>query len=257
MRGPGYIIDDLVYDAANLRASICELEPTLALRAPGSIERLKELMDEAERLELQFEVFDYWKDGPDERWHVKIIDNSSRNFSGRNESIINAPGAPNYIHLYTSIMKALNWNLYHATRLMLSQKIITCLRQFLYLDPISSQEPTLSADIPSDVDIAYLITLHDRAETVVDKMIEDICASVAYHITPLAQHPSNVSAEADAPAVYGFFLLWPLIMMLASTQSARVGHYKNGRWEWIRNVLEYIDRGMGISQARVRISTFY
>ena len=257
MRGPSYIVDNLIYDAANLRADIGELEPALTLQTPDSLERLNLLIEEAEKLDLAFEGFDYWKDGPDEKWHIKDIDNSFRNFSGRNESIINGPGAPDRIHVYTSIIQALHWNLIYGSRLMLNQTIITCLRHFLHSDPDCSQEPAVFIDIPSDVDIVYYMTLYNRAEAVIDEMIEDICASVAFHISSAAQDPSNASSDADVPAINGFFLVWPLAMMMISTRMGRVGHFHDGRWEWIKSVLEFINRGMGISQAGAFINNFY
>ena len=257
MGGPWYIIDDIIYDAAIVRANFRELEPALAVKTPGSLERLKAVLEEAEQLEIQYEIFAYWKDGSNQSWRYDTIDNSYRNFSGRNESIINAPGAPECIHIYNSIMTAMQWNLYRAARVMLNQTIITCLRHLLPLDPISSQAPTFFADISSDVDILHYITLHNQAEAVVDQMIEDICASVAYHISPEMQCPSHISKAADVRAINGFFLLWPLAMMMMSTRTARVGHFKSGRREWIRSVLECINRGMGISQAGAFISRFY
>ena len=257
MGGPGYIVDDIIYDAATVRANFRELEPALAAKTPESLERLKSVIEEAEKLELQYEIFAYWKDGSDQKWRYDTIDNSSHNFSGRNESIINAPGAPEHIHIYMAVLKAMEWNLYRAARVMLNQTIITSLRHLLPLDPMSSQAPTFFADLSSDVDILHYIALHNRAEAVVDQMIEDICASVAYHISPAMQFPSHISELAGVPAINGFFLLWPLAMMMMSTRTARVGHFKSGRREWIRSVLECINRGMGISQAGAFISRFY
>ncbi|KAL8790282.1 MAG: hypothetical protein Q9195_006440 [Heterodermia aff. obscurata] len=132
------------------------------------------------------------------------------------------------IHIYSSGAMAYLWNLHRCTRIFLLQCIQDCVRRQKHISQL--QQPLrIYADEAE---------LEDKLSVLYD----GICASVPYLLGEIDQQ-GRLQPPRHGKAVGGFFLLWPLRLLLFR------GPSDEAQRAWIKKQLAYIRTNMGIHQA--------
>ena len=160
---------------------------------------------------------------------------------------------PGPIHGYNDIWTARHWNVYRSYRILCQAIILNCLERLIPTSEIAS----------SDV--------YRRTAATLQKMVDDICASVPYHLgfpAPIYDLEINTSpynfqdwSKDDydpptdnffrtaryrhAPATGGYFLIWELFV------AADVIVIPKTQRDWVVNRLRHIGAKYGLSQATV------
>lgn len=138
-------------------------------------------------------------------------------------------------HIYNGLIASHAWNNYRLARYTAHERIIGQLHK------LPEQGILLRSECAE---------LAGKSKTIMNEIVEDICASVPYHIGAITRpSASQVHPEgSDHPAAAGYSLTWYLF--LASSSQFAPPDLK--RWALMR--LENIGHAMGISQALVMAS---
>ena len=132
------------------------------------------------------------------------------------------------IHIYSSGAMACLWNLHRCTRIFLLQCIQDCIRRQNYLSQL--QHPLLISAEEAEPEDKLSI------------LYNDICSSIPYLLGEIDQQ-GRLQHLRHGKAVGGFFLLWPLRLLLFR------GPTNEAQRTWIKKQLAYIRANMGIHQA--------
>ncbi|RDK43167.1 C6 finger domain protein [Aspergillus phoenicis ATCC 13157] len=141
----------------------------------------------------------------------------------------------NIYHVYTDFWICNSWNQYRVARIIISDLILTCIRE-------------LNAGSPLPAD---LVTHTSQIRNTARQLASDVCASVPYYFTDsvfkLATGQAEMSSRYEIPSQQGFVrglvLLWPLAMAAATRG---LNHPLR---RWVLDCLQLIGHGMGIDQA--------
>ncbi|KAL2816061.1 hypothetical protein BDW59DRAFT_12123 [Aspergillus cavernicola] len=151
------------------------------------------------------------------------------------EEILRATPPP-YYHIYPDLWVAYVWNYIRTCRLLLHKEIRDQLAESMATPQSSSTE---------------LMNLHEVSERTSDRMISDICASVAQYFrhSPKIVHNTDAlpayseNAFSTVPSIAGaYFLLWPLMTSGHITESSV---YR----DWITRHCRVIGQLTGIKRA--------
>ncbi|PYI03110.1 hypothetical protein BO78DRAFT_400005 [Aspergillus sclerotiicarbonarius CBS 121057] len=124
------------------------------------------------------------------------------------------------IHLYRNLTISTAWNKYRSTRLILHELIINTVHT-CPLNIISHQERQ---------------TLLDQSQKMSRQIVQDICASVPYHL--------GTSDRGSNPTISGgITIVWPLLVTATSRFASRDFR------EWVMSCLDGIGHYLGINQA--------
>ncbi|PWY88786.1 C6 finger domain protein [Aspergillus sclerotioniger CBS 115572] len=141
----------------------------------------------------------------------------------------------NRYHIYSDFWACSSWNHYRVARIIVSDLILTCIRE-------------LNAGSPLSTDLAsHAAQIRNTAR----QLASDICASVPYHLSDnalvTATELSDTAALDEIPVHQGFIrgmvLLWPLAM--AGITRGK-GHPLR---KWVLDCFNLIGNRMGIDQA--------
>lgn len=137
----------------------------------------------------------------------------------------------NKYHIYSDLWLCHTFNQYRCARIIVSEIILSCLRQ-------------LSLNAPA-VAISSDLTDHcTRLRNTARQLANDICASVPYHFSVgnIATEPFD-SLPVNQSYVAGLILLWPLVLA-GATES--LNHPLR---RWVISCFRLIGHSMGIDQA--------
>ncbi|KAE8377829.1 hypothetical protein BDV26DRAFT_203420 [Aspergillus bertholletiae] len=137
----------------------------------------------------------------------------------------------NKYHMYSDLWTCHTLNQYRCARIVVSEIILTCLRQ-------------LSLNVPASAISNDLLEHCTRLRSTTRQLANDICASVPYHFSvgnisggPFDCLPVNQSYVA------GLLLLWPLVLA-GATESLNHPLRK-----WVISCFRLIGHSMGVDQA--------
>ncbi|GKZ33737.1 hypothetical protein AbraIFM66950_003769 [Aspergillus brasiliensis] len=142
----------------------------------------------------------------------------------------------NIYHVYTDFWICNSWNQYRVARIIVSDLILTCIRE-------------LNAGSPLPAD---LVTHTSQIRNTARQLASDVCASVPYYFTDSVfklatgqaeERPSDELPPQQQGFVRGVVLLWPLAMAAATRG---LNHPLR---HWVLDCLQMIGNGMGIDQA--------
>ncbi|PYI04189.1 C6 finger domain protein [Aspergillus sclerotiicarbonarius CBS 121057] len=141
----------------------------------------------------------------------------------------------NRYHVYSDFWVCNSWNQYRVSRIIVSDLILTCIRE-------------LNAGSPHPADLAnHAAQIRSTAR----QLASDICASVPFYfsdtVIKVTTGLSGKSVVDDAPMQQGFIrgmvLLWPLAMAAATRGRNHPLH------KWVLECFHLIGNDMGIDQA--------
>ncbi|KAL4934467.1 Zn(II)2Cys6 transcription factor [Aspergillus undulatus] len=138
----------------------------------------------------------------------------------------------NQYHVYRDLWICHTWNQYRASRMVVCEIILSCLRR------LSAGSPTMAMSKELQNHCA-------RIRNVTRELAGDICASAAYHLG-VESSPATASlftVPTNYCYVGGMLLLWPL------TLAGGVEPRDHPLRMWTRECLRLIGHGIGIDQA--------
>ena len=215
---------NLVYEVCNFLASADEIlrsTPSL-ISAYGTDLRLRNLIREGFEIDRKLEL---WSEQISGRYIYIIMEAPDCSLSELQSPSHKRPS----IHIYSSGAMAYLWNLHRCTRIFLLQCIQDCIRRQKHISQVHQQPLQIFAEEVGPED--KLSFLYDG-----------ICASVPYLLGEIDQQ-GELQQLRHGKAVGGFFLLWPLRLLLFR------GPTDETQRAWIKKQLAYIRANMGIQQA--------
>ncbi|KAF7595341.1 hypothetical protein BBP40_006590 [Aspergillus hancockii] len=137
----------------------------------------------------------------------------------------------NRYHIYSDLWLCHTFNQYRCSRIIVSEIILTCLRQ-------------LSLNAPASAISNDLLDHCTRLRNMTRQLASDICSSVPYHFSVgnIATEPFD-SLPVNQSYVAGLLLLWPLVLAGATET---LNHPLR---KWVISCLRLIGYSMGIDQA--------
>ncbi|KAJ0417845.1 hypothetical protein BJY00DRAFT_195775 [Aspergillus carlsbadensis] len=147
-------------------------------------------------------------------------------------------------HVYTNINISSSWNNYRSAQLMIHELIIDTAKEL--------ETQSLYAHLADEYR-----SLRSRSEQVSRQLVEDIIASVPFHLGAAADTAETSTTSSTPPSSFtgptgirshvspasGMALVWPLLI------AANSGFASHELREWIVAVLEKIGYSMGLNQA--------
>ncbi|KAB8274354.1 hypothetical protein BDV30DRAFT_209297 [Aspergillus minisclerotigenes] len=137
----------------------------------------------------------------------------------------------NKYHVYNDLWTCHTFNQYRCARIIVSEIILTCLRQ-------------LSLNVPAAAISNDLLEHCTRLRNTTRQLANDICASVPYHFS-VGNIPTGPfdSLPVNQSYVAGLLLLWPLVLA-GATESLNHPLRK-----WVISCFRLIGHSMGVDQA--------
>ncbi|GMF81526.1 unnamed protein product [Aspergillus oryzae] len=137
----------------------------------------------------------------------------------------------NKYHIYNDLWTCHTFNQYRCARIIVSEIILTCLRQ-------------LSLNVPAAAISNDLLEHCTRLRNTTRQLANDICASVPYHFS-VGNIPTGPfdSLPVNQSYVAGLLLLWPLVLA-GATESLNHPLRK-----WVISCFRLIGHSMGVDQA--------
>lgn len=138
-------------------------------------------------------------------------------------------------HIYSDFWVCASWNQYRVARIIISDLILTCIRE-------------LNAGLPLSTDLAnHAAQIRNTAR----QLASDVCASVPFHFSDnalrIATGKSDTTTFNQVPLQQGFIrgmvLLWPLAIAAATRGKNHPLH------TWVIDCFHLIGNDMGIDQA--------
>lgn len=250
---------DLSCQAANLRADVSDAKALLLQCAPLAMTTAKTLHESLLRLDDRLWQWSQ-KHSPPSLWCYHVLDSSVIDDRNANHELKTGQGAPALQHRYSSLLIASAWNQYRATRIFIHRSLldlsqaITETQATLLLNPTNTTAAT-SAD-PN-----IFREQQEQSLDTIGSMINDIRSSVFAHLTVTIDDPYKIDTGADTRAIRGHCLMWPLFVIISCNKHLRefLGYrcYSDEAAEWIKRVLLYAHRVMGIARARGFVRHFY
>lgn len=191
-------------------------------RIPGKEVKVLQLLVEAEALDSRLEKWqgslpDVWRSG------------SVASLSGLNEDPEVAEVWPGLIHVYDNLFIASVVNNYRSIRIFAHSIIVRCLDWLAAANKLGAE----SAD-------------YDQSFYILQKMTDDICSSVPYHLGyRLSEKTSSsrASQEKAAGAIGGYLLIYPLFV------ASCIDCVPEKQNKWIRGRMRALALNYGLNQA--------
>ncbi|KAJ9648742.1 hypothetical protein H2199_000655 [Coniosporium tulheliwenetii] len=146
------------------------------------------------------------------------------------DDLANAPQYPGPKHVYEDTFIANIMNDYRVSRIFCQSVVLSCTT---WLSPPGEDLSTESQ---------CLVARH-----IIQQMVDDICASVPFHMDYSLQSKARSMGqdEAAAEALGGYFLVWPVFVALNTECVPRQQR------EWLQGRLSHIGYTFGLNQAQV------
>lgn len=191
-----------------------------------------------EAVELDSGLESWYRDLPPE-WSYKAEPITTTNRSPWIESLFSLPGAPKTMRQHFSPFGALCCQLYHVVRLHLNLTMIDELISVYQIQHLHS---------------ATIENLSFQVLAQVDAIME--CVPSTLGISPSGS-PGEPQTGNDVQGMNGFDVMWPLISVLKCFRRETIrATDKEGRGRWIKHVLEFLGRELGIKKAQAYASLF-
>lgn len=250
---------DLSCQAADLRADLSDAEALLLRCAPLARTTAETLHESLLRLDDRLWQWSQ-KHSPPSLWCYHVHDSLATDDRIADHELKTGQGAPALLHQYTSLLIASAWNQYRATRIFIHRSLLDLSQAIAESQATLLLDPTNTTAATSAGPNRFREQQEQSLDTI-GSMINDIRSSVFAHLAVTIDDPYKIDTGADTRAIRGHCLMWPLFVIVSCNKHLHefLGYrcYSDQAAEWIKRVLLYTHRVMGIARARGFVRHFY